>query len=58
MELHSFSITSHLDVALQVTIAIKMIDIRLVFSDLHQQFNVEIQYKTGNGRPTYLIRLL
>lgn len=53
MELHSFSI-SHLDVALQVTIAIQMIvfDIRLyliLFSDLHQQFNVEIQYKTGNG---------
>lgn len=51
MELHSFSITSHLDVALQVTAAVKMIvfDIRLVFSDLHQQSNVEIQYKTANG---------
>lgn len=51
MELHSFSITSHLDVTLQVTIAIKMIvfDIRLVFSGLYQQFNVEIQHKRGNG---------
>lgn len=45
---------------LQVTITIKMIvfDIRLVFSDLHQQFKVEIQCKTGNGWPTCLVCLL